>query len=431
MNEMYEYSDEHLLDGFVDGELDTIQEEKLFEQLASNSELRSQLRDMRAIRTAARNYAVALIPPASLTQATFGKLGFTSSVQSGISAGAITLLMSFLVQFFQKYWLPIISVIFSSVLTAIIILSLVKDSISPTTDSNQSSSAKGVSEMTPSEELQLPKSNAAGIEKSRTQLNEITSKRPQSTFAQTHSEQTLSAKPTSNFIGDRILRNKYSTDTSAAISNQSSLLSSLSSTKPIELQEYASVEKARIENPSIEIGQKAFGGNLFSIPNLPPNFSVEYRTLASRSFPDATIASKSDPWFTNMSVGLSYSINGNHSVGIEIGQEAFPQHYSGTENGKGVRYEQNFLTQWIVAAYRYRFDGIHFLGRIDPFISTSLGSTIQAWPLTRGTIGITYTPERHVAFMIGADGSLLLYPFQSKWFTTKKIGVTYGVTFSF
>ena len=431
MNEMNEHTNEHLLNGFIDGELNTVEEETLFERLSMNSELRSQLHDVRAIRNTTRNYAVALIPPASLTQATFARLGFTSPVPTGVTTGAMTLLPASIIQFFKRYWLAIISIIFSSLLTTIIILSLSKDS-NPGVSSNNSNPSS--SQMKTGENTQQQTSTQSSAQL-KTENNQQQQASPQSTA----SDQQLTRSNNSDQRLPALTQRPNPVTTPSRVSQPLNYIVPDNNTLPqnesvpdiMDFQNFSATEPIQNQDPQISIGQEVYQRNLFFAPNLPPDFSVEYRTLASRSYPDATISSKSDPWFSNMSIALLYALNDHHKIGLEAGQEAFPQHYSGTENGNNVRYEQNLLTQWIVAAYRYRINGFDFLGRIDPFVSVGVGATVQAWPLGRSSIGIEYSPEEHLAFRLGIDGSILFYPFQSAWFSTKKLGLTYGVSIGF
>ena len=122
---------------------------------------------------------------------------------------------------------------------------------------------------------------------------------------------------------------------------------------------------------------------------------------------------------------------GQHSVNLEYGREPFAQNYNGVENGKAVRYEQNLATSWLVASYRYRFGAINALAGIEPYVNLGGGATTQFWPLARGTVGLMYTADHRVRFHLGFDGSVIAYPFQDRWFSTTKFGVTYGVSVVF
>jgi hypothetical protein len=164
-----------------------------------------------------------------------------------------------------------------------------------------------------------------------------------------------------------------------------------------------------------------FGGGL------PAGWAVQVRGFAQSALPAAAIDAKSAPLFRNMAAGLRYNLSDEHAVGLEAGQESFPQRYEGVENGARVRIEQNLLTPWLAAQYRYRPLSLRLLAGLYPFAAVDAGVTAQRWPLLRSTVGLQYALWRGTSVTLGAEGTLLLYPFQNVWYSTKSIGVTYGV----
>ncbi len=155
--------------------------------------------------------------------------------------------------------------------------------------------------------------------------------------------------------------------------------------------------------------------------------SVELRGVSATSFPEVTIGSRSDPWMENMAIGV-YLGSERNDFGVEYGQEPFSQHYSGVENGKYVRYEQNMISSWVLGGYRHRFAPWRAFGSIEPYVATGIGATMEAWPLARAGMGIMYMPDRRVRFQLGFEGTLLAFPYQDKWFTSKRVGFTYGIS---
>jgi hypothetical protein len=158
--------------------------------------------------------------------------------------------------------------------------------------------------------------------------------------------------------------------------------------------------------------------------------SVEIRGMNTVSFPEATIGTASSPWMQNMAVAVYHGME-QHDLGLEYGQEPFAMHYHGVENGKAVRYEQNLLTPWILASWRYRMEPIAALAGIEPYVMAGAGSSLQLWPTARAGVGLMYMPDRRVRFNVGLEGSLLAYPYQSNWFTSHRYGLTYGLSVLF
>lgn len=163
--------------------------------------------------------------------------------------------------------------------------------------------------------------------------------------------------------------------------------------------------------------------------DIPPALSVEFRGMNTTSFPSATIATSSNPWMQNMAIAVFHT-SGQHDLGLEFGQEPFAMHYHGIENGKAVRYEQNLLTPWLLASWRYRLHPFSVAG-IEPYFTASLGSSLYFWPMARTGAGLMYMPDRRVRFHIGVEGSMLAYPYQEQWFTSRRVGLTYGLSVLF
>ncbi|MDT8325235.1 MAG: hypothetical protein RRA94_14075, partial [Bacteroidota bacterium] len=156
-------------------------------------------------------------------------------------------------------------------------------------------------------------------------------------------------------------------------------------------------------------------------------FSVEVRGMNTTSFPEATVGTGSNPWLENMAIGVYYGAE-RHDIGIEFGQEPFAMHYNGVEDGKAVSYQQNLLTPWLLATWRYRFTPIRVLAGLEPYVQTGFGSSTQLWPMARGSFGLMYMPDARVRFHVGIEGSMMAYPYQSEWFTSRRLGLTYGLS---
>lgn len=162
-----------------------------------------------------------------------------------------------------------------------------------------------------------------------------------------------------------------------------------------------------------------------STPHLS-GLSLELRGFSTATFPSVAVESRSNPWLSEMAIALYYSA-GQDAFGAEFGEEPWAQTYNGVEDGKAVRYEQNLMTSWLTANYRHTFEELGESG-FEPYASAGVGVTFQRWPLMRAGLGLMYTADRRVRFHAGIDGSVLAYPFQETWFSSRKLGVTYGIS---
>ncbi len=436
MNLMENNTNEDLLNGFIDGELDYHQEETLFERLSLDGELRAELHDTRLFRSTAQAYALTLIPPASLTKDTFNKIGFIyPPIQLPVSE--FSTILSGTGAFLRRFWLSVLFFFLILGSASIFFIShnndiastagpVVREDLQSGKNNMQGGSYANSTQNNPS-------SSSSSVEKSPSSKN-ISSSNGSSAAVKSPSPENAGASQHTQRI-----RNRPTADVNHELPKQTNAITEQSSPAQLRSQDLMDISVASIPtsqsipvlaDPSeISVNQILIRPMFGFI--LPPNFMAEYRAFSGRSNPAATIQSGSDPWFQSMMAAVYYSPWENHWFGIAFGQEPFAQHFSGTDNNISVRYEQNLMSGWIAASYQYRFAAFHLGGVIEPFITASAGSTFQWWPLLRGTVGISYRPIRNISFIIGADGSLLAYPFQSTWFTTNKIGMTYGISLQF
>ena len=96
---------EHL-DQLLDGELDPMHESALFAELSVNTDLRQELRDHLAIRSAVKDDRMALVPPAMLTNSVFSGLGFAAPFAG---AAATTVGSSVVWQWLTRLGIPLLS----------------------------------------------------------------------------------------------------------------------------------------------------------------------------------------------------------------------------------------------------------------------------------------------------------------------------------
>lgn len=482
---------EELLHAFIDDELDTELEQQFYTLLASDGDLRNRLRQLRAIRGEARRFGAFTAPSQELTGAVFSRLGFAHSqtvnrnvfgaalllrsawspVASAAAAAIITATLIFGLSDQPKdATLPRLAD--KSVLTNSPSESPMKglgaESSDPasvasadrTTNLAQAASADRVADADESAGADRSGSRhlamSAGLSgapdfRTAADAEPLADARPRDTgldpagsgdelrssdgsvgeeartatpvttaeVRRAQQSDDVATAPTASYVevpdswasadADResgVVTSGAPSNTAAILASQGLPGAGILSREPVDTRKYF---------PSLEGG-----------PGLQ-HVSIELRGVSAASFPDVTIGSRSQPWMENMAVALYYS-NEQDDFGLEYGQEPFSQHYHGVEYGKAVRYEQNLLTSWLLAGYRHRFEPWRMLGSVEPYFSAGLGSTMQAWPLARAGAGFMYMPDRRVRFHIGLEGTLLAYPYQDTWFTSKRAGLTYGIS---
>jgi hypothetical protein len=103
--------------------------------------------------------------------------------------------------------------------------------------------------------------------------------------------------------------------------------------------------------------------------------------------------------------------------------------FEGMRSGQLIRYEQQPISTWAGITYRHSFAPIGN-SAFTPFAQGLLGGS-QFGPLGRLTGGLLYSPSGPLSFMLGVEGTSMAYTFQDQWFTSSKLGLTYGMAIRF
>ena len=125
-------------------------------------------------------------------------------------------------------------------------------------------------------------------------------------------------------------------------------------------------------------------------------------------------------------------VSENLSLGVEFGQESFGQEFTGTaDNGRVFKYEQSPNLGWATAGFRYTFFKAETsAGNVELFGQGMAGGTLLG-PIAKTIAGVQYHAGSHMSMMLGAEATALFYTYQSNNYTTRKLGLTYGVSYHF
>ncbi len=477
-------SPDELLHAYLDHELEPQHEAQFFTLLSSDSEYRDRLRQLRSIRNEARRFAMAAPPPATATEALFDRLGFAdagiaSAAIATRSAGSTRSRRRPMAAAWQQAWTPLAAAASAAVITAIVLLGLregiptadqqlLADRMGDPTNTTQvqqqddavtqqyapsgGETARYSSGTRPhSTETALSQTAQTGTDRSRTTRQTSTAPtemmqiRPVAIDAipEADLQAVLATLNQAAAEQERLRAASHGDGTSAAVHAEPVHDMETGHTETVlAMNETAITEGSSLEtspllaqrmtpssDPSTSVDTRRFFPALGS-SDAVQGLSMEIRGINASSFPGATISPKSDPWMQNMAIGVFYT-GEHHDLGLEFGQEPFAQHYHGVENGKPVYYEQNLMTPWLHATWRYRFSSIALLGGIEPYVMVGGGTSFYFWPMAKSGFGIMYMPDRRVRFHVGLEGSVLAFPYQDNWFTTRRAGMTYGVSVLF
>ncbi len=382
MSNPSDFMDSRMLHAFMDGELSGAHEEVLFQKLSSSNELRAEMQDHIAIRKAIQHDIEAFTPPASANAAIFAALGFSipsSTAQAATGAAALAAGTSRNMSFGA-----------ASALLATIAAVILYFQFPLPFDSLGSIVERVVS--TPAGSIVIEESAPIG------NLPVV----PANTVSRRSEAASLTTVPES-----------------------APVIVAFREVTPRDMQLLAAAMQESEAPGRIRSEQVRF----YDLVPTPDGISFYARNVAMRSDPSPTVVSQTDAWFSNLNLGMTYTLSDHHAIGIEGGREAFSQHFHGAEYGLPVRYEQNPLAYWATAVYQ--FTGDPLLPHVQPFIQLQAGGAFALGPLARATVGLKFKPFNRIAVVAGMEGSVLMYRFQNNWFSTNKIGLTYGVSYEF
>lgn len=407
-----------LLYSFLDGDLPEEQELQLFTALASDDNLRNELKDALLINRTIENDKQILTPPAASEHSLFARLGFAADESLAIpippgqslqsvskitsSAGQQTTVGTKLWSATKRGGSLMLIALLSSLLTAWL----------------------------------LRFGNGIRDEHSNTWLNEMPS---QSIIPPTHQSgfvgNSIGISPRPFVITDTVFRTiitqniirpseeqpRYATNTTTDLTSPIHPHSeALTATNTISLEMPSS---SAISRPSANQQINQDTNQQHNLLGL----SIGARGIVGRSIVWATLPSK-EQFPSNIAVNAMYALSPHHSIGLEAGQEAYFQRFF-TRDAHGVEYRIEQHPAFIWAGLAYRFTLLPE-STFSPFAHVVAGAT-EVGGMGRGMIGMTYMHDSRTTFLLGAELSNLFYQSENVWYMSPKFGVSYGVTVRF
>ncbi|MBI3260186.1 MAG: hypothetical protein HYZ54_12050 [Ignavibacteriae bacterium] len=446
---MNNHNTSDLLQAFLDGELEQSHEQPLFNELASSGELRNEMRELLAMRSAVQQDIEAFTPPLAATSNIFSTLGF--SLPAATSASAVGAGEAFsassaaatasVASWWGKFWLPSATALIGAGVTFWLL------NWGYNSNLNAMASAQ-------SAEIEKIRSEAA------TQLtNQANSFRSQLQDAQSkvvvQTQKVYVPKIEYRYIDKPVV-----TDNATIQNENKSVLNT-----PVE--ESAPIIAAHDRQPLFAQHYTSGGNSIFTTQNslhfaspisqdnalvqshdaltgeilerdfLPQDEQYYQRWSAKFGGVAATITatpttSLTEPSaaFNDLNLQLMYSTNEEWSFGVRFGREAFPLSYNGTISGRNIERQQYSSVYWGGVVAQFVPTSLSFWGGFQPYFSVFGGRSEIGW-LGRTEAGLQYPLSSQFSISAGIDGSGLFYPFQDKSFQTYKSGINTGIIIHF
>lgn len=412
-----------LLHAYLEGDLDSFEEPRLFSMLAESAELRGELHDCLLIGNLVDADSDRLMPGGELRDKVWERLGLGMK-EAPVRGTPVA-----------PFWSP--RIVGVALLSAVIAVLLTIGALSLLDRDTLVRSAEGVR----GERVAGGSSSASAA---MGEENAPAPSQPSKTADRLANQNELSADGgrvrtqaiTSRGAGAGAVRPAPSISDRPAYGAEEDRTDEARTTKQSDVTAAPLLGVAPVEREPIAYhpsgaapieGDALSASPLDGVDDVERRFLLQAHGVTASSFPRVAIGQPSDPLFNNLSAGVGYALSEQTQVAIEVGQEPFTQRYRGMENGRGVTYTQRPLLFWAGASLRYELDAVELPGGIHPYAKIMMGGT-EVGPLFKGALGLSYLPDARVGFSLGIEGSLLPYSFQNRWFTSQKVGVVYGLS---
>ena len=416
---------EHLeqIHQLLDGELDSIHESALYAELAVNDDLREEMRDQVTLKNAVNNDRMALVPPAALTNSVFSGLGFAAPL-AGASAGAVS--SGMFMQWFSRLGIPILGAIAAAGITFGI-----------TSDSKPTSTVPASAQSQPVDAEQVTFEAIVGETPAITSASPRNIKRPtdpnyEATLA-FYKQETV--RLTSQLAASQARINELEAQRLLAISepqvvqsNEANMVARQNMFQtpfahPIQLtNSYNITRQQDLQRVSTGVGPLNYYQAKY------PAWNAQLRGFSLTSAVQTDVNPERS-WYSDLGVSVLYQVDEHNALGGELGNESYPMVFEGDHNGQIVRYDQNPSTMWAGVTYRYTGNKFSNLP-IAPYGQALLGGSTYG-PIGRMSAGLQYTPLGPLTFILGLEGSALIYRHQDNFHVSPKLGFTYGMAVRF
>jgi hypothetical protein len=391
---------------YLDGELPISEESELFSALSQSEELRTEMREHLQISRSISKDTEALVPPPNALSAISSALGIGSGQPTEQPIGNAIVPKSSL---WQRFRLPMAFALVASLITFTITYFAMNSN-----DSQNILSSKAIVQTPPVIVASSgDDTQPTAKDKHRRSLGSMT-------------------------IGNQRVKSSTEEYSNPSARTDNSELVTLNSanevTTPINLNV---LDKKQVQN-SINPPNSNNNYN-FELTNekgsIGRSSSLIIRGMSGRSFPNPDVETQNTLLFSNMSAGLYFTQWNNIKFGIEFGRESFGLRYKNIENNIAFYKEQKPTIYWAAVGFDYSlpykiFNGYGF--EIQPFVDILAGGSQIGGPLLKFITGLRLNPNTYgVGMFLGLEGSMLFYQNQSKFYLSRKLGLTYGLSINF
>ncbi len=422
-----------MLNLLLDGEIDMIRESLLYKELATNTEIQSELKEVLGIRQAILKDVEAFTPPQAATAKIFSDLGYSSPPGLAESEDSSP---GFWSKIFKRVVVPAAILLLAGIGS---VLHFGNDAPSGIERALAPGSARGpivTNNAAPAARTSRGELNTAGSNSGFSATRKIPGSTA-GTAANSAPASAMNAMPAGSAgsnAADTYMKNNAAETTMPAPERNYLMLAALST--PGQANVYGSFAPRASARAEIMRSRNYFTMNkslltLGEESEFRRRFSLHVRGIYALSNPEKSLQwSGKNQIYTNFSLGGFLTVSENLSFGAEIGQEPFGQVFISQSDNPEEKYDQGPNVFWFGIASRYEFKGVSVIG-INPYAQAFVGGSTLG-PLVRCQGGLQVpVPGSKLAVTAGYEGSKLWYKNQNTWYSTNKHGLAIGLMFKF
>ncbi|MFC2131314.1 hypothetical protein ACFLSQ_07755 [Bacteroidota bacterium] len=418
MNTYNPHNPSEMLHLLVDGELESSLETPLYASLLENEELRSELRELIAIRESIRKDVEAYTPPVAATRGIFARLGYTAPVPPPV---ATTGTVGFLGLLRQKLWNPAVTAVVASVITALFFLNFSSNENSGSNPAYASAGNAGnnITALSPAiipETVEQPEVLNKTETPAPVEIVYVTK------YIDREVQQT-----------SQVIEEEPVAETIIPVSDDvnQDLLSSVS---PISFFSFDNVKLHPLQRSTGVAQDREFSlvNNYYQDNNKGHSLQLQIKGISGMSFPQVDVKDVNEKSLNNISFGAFTPLSDFIQFGLEAGWEQFNLSYFDIENNTVYNIQEEARPMlWVGMGIKMALqEQIEVLAYSQPFIHLTLAST-QFGPLGKATTGLQFVNSNGVGIMLGIEGSWLVYQNDNRWYSSEKYGITYGMFMRF
>lgn len=401
-----------ILYDFAEGNFDETVETELFFEMASNSQLRTEFKNILSVNTALNSNRGLFGVPEKSTEAVFSTIGIAMASSAVNNANVISAGVGISN---KKYFSSLIATI---IVTALITL-FITDYFNLRDGGYYSSQASLFNNQTYNKLSNYFAENAEDA----VELNDI-----YSVVAESNNKQNKMSAPElkpaiHNLITDISESERIQNDEFKTIVNYDSGLQILDVVDINLMGNSNSFDKTNLADLSEKLLNNTVENESFW-----NKFNIEIKNTQDWMLPSPTTTPAKFAAFHNLSLALYYEFNRNLSSGIEVRRETFFQKFDFRDDNNLltiIEQQPNFTTVYLTGKYSHNLDDV-----ISPYIQLSAGAN-QVGVVGKLSAGVNYNLTNDFGILLGVENANMVYGFKGNTFYSSKIGFLWGLNFKF